>query len=191
MSEGRLVEADSQPALESERLVLEPMLPEHAARTFALLQDERLYAFIPFEPPTDLRALEERYRKLAARRSADGTEEWFNWFAREKPSGEYVAMIQVTIRPDSSAYLAYMTFVAQWRRGYAYEACQAVMRFLIGRGVEEFVAEMDTRNVASFRLVEKLGFRRVAHVPKAALIRGVDSDEYRYSLTVPRAISVS
>src|SRR5262252_8769178 len=114
MSEGRRLEADSQPALASERLVLEPMLPEHAARTFALWQDARLYTFIPFEPPTDLAALEERYRKLAARRSADGTEEWLNWFAREKPSGEYVAMIQVTIRPNSSAYLAYMTFVPQW-----------------------------------------------------------------------------
>src|SRR5215471_16703770 len=136
MSEAQLVEADSQPALESERLVLEPLLPEHAARTFAQWQDERLYAFIPFEPPTDLRALEERYRTLT-RGSPEGTEEWLNWFARERASGEYVAMIQVTVRADSSAYLAYITFAAQWRRGYAYEACQAVIRCLIGRGVEE------------------------------------------------------
>src|SRR5882672_523389 len=185
MSKGLVVDADTQPALESERLVLEPLLPEHASRTFALWQDERLYTFIPFEPPTDLLALEERYRKLAVRRSPEGTEEWLNWFAREKSSGEYVAQIQVTIRPDSSAYLAYFTFASQWRRGYAYEACEAVIRWLIGRGVEELVAELDTRNVASIRLIEKLGFRRVAYVPKAALIRGADSDEYRYSLTVP------
>src|SRR5262252_6078672 len=110
MSEGRRLEADSQPALASERLVLEPMLPEHAARTFALWQDERLYTFIPFELPTDLLALEKRYRTLAGRRSPEGTEEWLNWFAHEKTSGEYVAMIQVTIRPGSSAYLAYITF---------------------------------------------------------------------------------
>jgi RimJ/RimL family protein N-acetyltransferase len=177
--------------LESERLALEPLLPEHAARTFALWQDERLYTFIPFEPPTDLVALEARYRTLAGRRSPEGAEEWLNWFAREKSNGDYVALIQVTIRPDSSAYLAYITFAAQWRRGYGCEACQAVIRWLIGRGVEEIVAEMDTRNVASIRLIEKLGFGRVAYVPKAAMIRGADSDEYRYSLAVPRKSSRS
>jgi RimJ/RimL family protein N-acetyltransferase len=177
--------------LESERLVLEPQLPEHAARTFALWQDERLYTFIPVEPPTDLLALEERFRKLAARRSPDGTEEWLNWLAREKSSGEYVAMIQITIRADSSAYLAYVTFASRWRRGYAYEACQSVICWLAGRGVEEIVAEMDTRNVASVRLIEKLGFRRVAYTPKAAQIRGAYSDEYRYALTAPRQSSGS
>ena len=186
MSRPLLIEADSQPTLESERLILEPLQPEHAAQIFALLRDERLYTFIPLEPPTDLLSLEERYRKLAGRLSPEGDEEWLNWFALEKSSGEYVAMLQVTIRPDSSAYLAYITFASQWRRGYAYEACQAVIRWLIERGVEEIVAEMDTRNIASIRLIEKLGFRRVAHVLKAAVIRGVDSDEYRYSLKLSR-----
>jgi hypothetical protein len=32
----------------------------------------------------------------------------------------------------------------------------------------------------------KAAVRCVAYVPKAALIRGADSDEYHYSLTVPR-----
>ena len=130
-------------------------------------------------------ALEQRYRKQIDRRSPDGAEVWFNWFAKERSSGEYVALIQITIRADSSAYLAYFTFVPHWRRGYAYEACQAVIRWLMGRGVKEFVAEIDTRNLASVRLIEKLGFLRVAYVPKAAMIRGVASDEYRYALTVP------
>ncbi|MGH8428728.1 MAG: GNAT family N-acetyltransferase, partial [Gammaproteobacteria bacterium] len=67
-----------------------------------------------------------------------------------------------------------------------YEACQAVIRWLSERGVEKFAAEIDTRNVGSIRLIEKLGFRRVAYVPRAALIRGADSDEYHYSLAVPR-----
>lgn len=186
MSQEQFVEFDSQPTLESERLVLEVLLPRHAARTFALWQDERLYTFMPFEPPTELLSLEERYGKLAARHSPDGSEEWLNWFAREKSNGEYVAQIQVTIGPDSSAHLAYFTFVPHWRRGYGYEACQAVIRWLSERGVEKFAAEIDTRNVGSIRLIEKLGFRRVAYVPRAALIRGADSDEYHYSLAVPR-----
>jgi RimJ/RimL family protein N-acetyltransferase len=130
--------------------------------------------------------LRERCQKWAARRSPDGTEEWLNWFAREKASGDYVAMIQATVGPDSSAYLAYITFVPHWRRGYAYEGCRAVIHWLFGRGVEEIVAEMDVRNTASVCLIEKLGFRRVAFTPRATQIRGADSDEYRYSLAAPR-----
>jgi ribosomal-protein-alanine N-acetyltransferase len=113
-----------------------------------------------------------------------------NWFAREKTSGEYVAQIQVTIGSDSSAYLAYFTFVPRWRRGYAYEACQTVIGWLIERGVRQFMAAIDTRNVASIRLIEKLGFRRVAYVHKAARIRGADRDDYHYSLTLAHSTSI-
>jgi hypothetical protein len=88
MSQARLGEVDSEAALESERLALEPLLPHHAARTFALWQDDRLYTFTPVESPTELRSLEARYRELATRRSPDGTEAWLNWLARERVSGE-------------------------------------------------------------------------------------------------------
>jgi RimJ/RimL family protein N-acetyltransferase len=184
MSHAPLIKVDPEAALESERLVLEPLLPHHAARTFALWQDERLYTFTPVKPPTELDSLEARYRKLATRRSPDGTEAWLNWFAREKVSGEYVAHIQVTVGPDLSARLGYFTFAPHWRRGYAYEGCQAVIHWLLERGVAELVAEIDTRNVASIRLIEKLGFRRIAYVPNAGLIRGAESDDYRYTLTM-------
>jgi len=168
------------PSLESARLVLEPLMPHHAARTFELWQDHRLYTFIPFEPPKDIASLEHRYRMLAARRSPDGTEEWFNWFARNKEDDTYVALIQVTIRSDLSAYLAYFTFAPYWRLGFAHEACETAIQFLVERGTRTVVAEIDTRNVASIRLIEKLGFQQESFTPAAAIIRGGVSDEYRY-----------
>jgi len=178
-----------QPQLQTERLVLEPLVPEHAARTFDLWQDDRLYELIPIEPPADVRSLEERYRMLAARRSPDGAEEWLNWMARTKSGGAYVGLIQATVRADSSGYLAYFTFARHWRLGFAFEACRAVIDFLTGpRGVEEIVAEIDTRNTASIRLIEKLGFTRAAFTPNAAMIRGAPSDEYRYELRVTRSL---
>jgi len=178
-----------QPQLQTERLLLEPLVPEHAARTFDLWQDERLYEFIPIEPPTDVKSLEDRYRTLATRRSPDGAEEWLNWMARTKADGAYVGLVQATVRSDSSGYLAYFTFAPHWRFGFAFEACRAVVDFLTeARGVGEIVAEIDTRNAASIRLIEKLGFTRAAFTPNAATIRGTASDEYRYELRVTSSL---
>jgi RimJ/RimL family protein N-acetyltransferase len=45
------------------------------------------------------------------------------------------------------------------------------------------IAEMDTRNEASIRLVESLGFRRVDTVFDAASLKGATSHEHVYRLT--------
>lgn len=66
-------ESVTLPVLETSRLRLEPLVPAHADETFGPLGDERLYRFIPGDPPADLAALETRYALLSARRSPDGT----------------------------------------------------------------------------------------------------------------------
>jgi ribosomal-protein-alanine N-acetyltransferase len=43
-------------------------------------------------------------------------------------------------------------------------------------------AEIDTRNAASIRLVEGLGFERVEIVRDADWFKGAASDEFRYAL---------
>ena len=44
-------------------------------------------------------------------------------------------------------------------------------------------AEIDTRNIPSIHLVERLGFTRVAYIPHADEFKGNVSNEYRYRLT--------
>lgn len=48
-----------------------------------------------------------------------------------------------------------------WGRGFAYESAKAVMEhFASDLGIRYFCAYCDTRNTASFRLMEKLGMKR-------------------------------
>ena len=44
-------------------------------------------------------------------------------------------------------------------------------------------AEIDTRNVDSFRLVESLGLKRIAMTQEADFFKGESSDEYTYSIS--------
>ena len=88
------------------------------------------------------------------------------------------------MREDHTALLAYMIFPAFWRQGYAREGCARVLTHLFeDYRVSRVAAEIDTRNSSSIRLVEALGFARVATTPDADFFKGASSDEYRYELS--------
>jgi [ribosomal protein S5]-alanine N-acetyltransferase len=172
-------------ALETERLLLEPLLPEHATLLFESLADECLYRFIPQDAPESVEALEARYRKLSSRRSPDGSEVWLNFAMRLRERATYLGTLEVTVFADRSAYLAYTVFVPFWRRGYAREGCARVLRHLVeDHGVRIVTAEMDTRNAASAALAESLGFERVGTTLGADHFKDSVSDEHRYELRV-------
>jgi RimJ/RimL family protein N-acetyltransferase len=172
---------NTEALLETPRLMLEPLLPSHAAQLSPYLQDAALYSFIPQEPPASLEAVEARYRRLAARRSPAGTEVWLNWAARLRDADDYVGTFQATVLADTTALLAYMIFTPFQRRGYAREGGAAVLACLARDwGVTTVAAEIDTRNAASIALVEALGFTRVALLVNADFFKGSRSDEYRY-----------
>lgn len=176
--------------LETGRLVLEPLLPEHAPLLFEGLADERLHRFIPTDAPESAEALETRYRKLSSRRSPDDAEVWLNFAMRLReegtlPKASYVGMLEATVFPNRSAYIAYTVFVPFWRQGYAREGCVRMLRHLFeDYRVLVVVAGMDTRNAASVSLAEALGFERVGTTLGADHFKGSVSDEHRYELRV-------
>jgi len=171
---------------ETERLRLEPLRATHAPEMFAFLSDSRLYEFIPRDPPSDLASLVERFQRLETRRSPKGDEIWLNWVVRSKANNQCLGRVEVTLRQDASAYLAYEIEVASWGHGFATEACGRVIEALFGEfGVTRIVAEVDTRNIASIRLLERLGFQRGALRKNADFFKGSSSDEFTYALTRP------
>ena len=173
--------------LETRRLLLEPLTVAHAAELYGRLLDRQLYDFVPQDPPANRRALEDRYRRLSARRSPDGGEAWLNWAVRERATGGYVGTLEATVYGDrTAAAIAYAVFAPYRRRGFAAEGCERVLAHLFGDyGVSAVVAEIDTRNAASMALVESLGFWRVSLRRNADHFKGASSDEYGYERRGP------
>ncbi|HEX5546914.1 MAG TPA: GNAT family N-acetyltransferase [Ktedonobacterales bacterium] len=175
---------DPEHPLETSRLLLEPLVLGHATALFEALQAPELYTYIPQEAPSSLEALTTRYAALANRRSLDGQEDWLNWALRQRATSVYVGTVQATVRADHTALLAYMIFPAFWRQGFAREGCARVLAHLFeDYHVSRVAAEIDTRNTASIRLVEAIGFTRVATTPGADFFKDAVSDEYRYELS--------
>jgi ribosomal-protein-alanine N-acetyltransferase len=160
---------------------LEPIGERHAAILFEGLSDAACYQYIPHDPPACLEALVEQYRKLESRRSSDGHQAWLNWALCGR-DGVAHGYVQSTIDLQSrQAWIAYFVFTRSQSHGYAREAFQTLLpRLREVYGVIQFRAEIDTRNRASIRLIESLGFKRERLVRAADEFKGAVSDEYHY-----------
>lgn len=173
--------------IETANLRLQPLRKDHAALLFAALCDAQLYALMPAEQPQSLVALEKRYAFLELGKSPDGKEHWLNWTIFDRRTGTPLGTFQATVRDDAASDIAYIVFSAHWRRGIAREAGTGVIAHVFNRYPTPLLAaNMDTRNAASIRLVEALGFKRTAFLPNADTFKGMASDEYRYELTRER-----
>ncbi|NRF66910.1 GNAT family N-acetyltransferase [Aquincola sp. S2] len=179
---------DPEAVLSTPRLRMEPLRGAHAAELFPLLADPRLYHFIPQDPPATVAALEQRYARLERRSSDDGTQVWLNWALRaiQLPGEPLVGTVQATVLADRRAFIAYEIGVPFQQRGFAAEACARLLALLFDDyRVQRVQAEIDSLNLSSIRLMQRLGFIEAGLQREADHFKGRSSDEVRYVLDAP------
>jgi [ribosomal protein S5]-alanine N-acetyltransferase len=86
--------------------------------------------------------------------------------------------------PDlAEGMLWYTIHPACWGRGYATEAAQGLVDFGFGElWLHRIWADCDPANVASVRVLEKLGMRREGHLIENAWIKGAWVDSLIYAI---------
>jgi [ribosomal protein S5]-alanine N-acetyltransferase len=108
--------------------------------------------------------------RLAVERVSDGA--FLGWCSLSRWNPEY-----------RSAALGYCYGVAAWGHGYATEAARAVLAWAFRTlDLNRVQAETDTRNVASARVLEKLGFLREGTLREDCVVDGDVSDSWVYGL---------
>lgn len=86
-------------------------------------------------------------------------------------------------REHRSASLAYCFDAPAWGHGYATEAARELLRWAFDTlDLNRVQAEADTRNVASARVLEKLGFVREGTLREDCVVNGEVSDSWVYGL---------
>jgi len=84
---------------------------------------------------------------------------------------------------QQQALMGYSLAHTYWHQGYGFEAVQTLLDYLFQeRGLHRVIAECDVENVASWKLLEKLGFRREAHLIENVYFKGKYGSEYHYAL---------
>ena len=153
--------------MQTARLTIEDLRPEHAPLVFEDLLDERIYTFMLQTPPASVEALEARCRRLVAGLPPERAEVWLNWVLFKTDDRTPIGWIQASVYPDDRrSEVAWIVFPHAWRQGYATEGVRWMLAHLHdAHEVTEAIAEIDTRNAPSIALVERLGFALKGTVP--------------------------
>lgn len=146
--------------LATERLVLRPPRPDDAAALFAIHADPEVMRYWATPPWTDPRMAEERIAG-DLERIAEGTALRLHL----EPAGGGPILGAVTlfafVEPSARAETGYILAREAWGRGYAQEAMGALLDYgFTALGLRRIEADIDPRNSASARLLERLGFTR-------------------------------
>lgn len=111
--------------------------------------------------------------------------EWFQAALELKSTHEMTGDVGFVIRKDDGrqAFIGYSLVRAHWGNGYAYEAVLRLLAYLFDElALHRVVAECDVANVPSWKLLERLGFRREAHLVENIFFKGAYGSEYHYAM---------
>ncbi|ASO21406.1 RimJ/RimL family protein N-acetyltransferase [Actinoalloteichus hoggarensis] len=142
------------------RLMLEPLLLEHAEPMAQALADPRLHTFIGGSPasPEQLRL---RYRTLLAGSPDDGVS-WCNWALRTRCDDRIVGTVGATVfisRPGRPTEMSWVLGMPWQGRGLAKEAALALAEWLARQGVQVLEACIHPDHHASGRVAASAGMR--------------------------------
>lgn len=172
----------STPTLHAARLRLRPFGDTDEDALFALHSNAHVLRFWDAPPWTE-RVRAERFivacrqmaedgtgARLAVERASDGA--FIGWCSQNRWNPDY-----------RSASLGYCFDDAVWGQGYATEAAGALLLWAFDTlDLNRVQAETDTRNVASARVLEKLGFVREGTLREDCVVNGDVSDSWVYGL---------
>lgn len=167
--------------LKTERLLLRPLGTEDLEAFYEYASDAENTSYMIYFPHRDRGQTREFLEAVDA--------EW----EKESPSFyEFSILLDGVQIGTASVYpeggegcgeLAWMLHKAYWHHGYATEAAAAVRNFAFASlGLKRLCAHCDSRNLASARVMERLGMVRECEQERVYSDERGAAREYRYSI---------
>ena len=171
--------------LQSERLLLREFEHSDWPALHAYTSDPEVVKYMPFGVNTEAEARAHIAECLAT--AAEEPRQIYELAVVLRVENRLIgtATLALHFRERRNASFSYLFHRDYWGRGYATEA----MRRLIDYGFTELQLHRvedscDTRNLASARVMEKLGMRREGHLRESIWKDGRWCDEYLYALLI-------
>jgi len=147
--------SDFLTALNTPRLTIRHFRPEDADDLYNYLSNPQVYRFEPGEPID---------RAQAVQRAADMAGSPDFWALELQAAGKVIGQLyfqQIEPHAHLTCELGFILSPAYQRQGYGSEAAGAlVRRALTAGGMHRVVAHCNPENIASWKLLEKIGFHR-------------------------------
>ena len=148
------------------RLVVRAFQPEDAGHLYEYLSNAEIYQFEPGDPVD---------RQQAVKRAEEMSSSWNFWAVELQAEGKVIG--QIYFEHVEPLYLmtwelGYILSPHYQRQGYASEAAAALVGVgFAAAGIHRVVAHCSSENMASWKLLEKIGFRREGLLKKNVFFR--------------------
>lgn len=169
--------------IHTKRLTLKPLGIQYLKTVHEYASDPENTKYMMFLPNETIEETIEFLQK------AD--EEW----NRSKPSfyefailyeDRQVGAVSISLEDDSSGELGWIINKKYWKLGIGHEAASALVDYAVREfHIKHFIAHCDAENMASYKIMEKLGMSRTG-VSEGRKNRASDEDrrEYQYEMYV-------
>jgi RimJ/RimL family protein N-acetyltransferase len=169
--------------LETERLTLRPYQQGDFDALYALQSNEEVVRWLYNEPRTSDEVRENLQRKITGSElRAEG--DWLSVAVVVRESGVTVGDIALhwVSERDRTAEVGFTFLPAHHGHGYATEAARAIVGWAFDAGFRRVIGRAEPRNVASARVLEKLGMRLEAHLVENEWVKGEWQSEVDYAI---------
>jgi len=171
-----------QVKLRTPRLVLRPQQSGDAQGLFAIYSDPVATRYLSRLRWSTIEQAHEALAKDAQARAAGQILRLAVEVAGQ--SGPIGQVLLFNFEPASRrAEMGYILAPSQWGRGYMHEALHALVDFAFSKlELNRLEAEIDPRNTASARSLDRLGFAKEGHLYERWIVNGEVSDTGLYGL---------
>jgi RimJ/RimL family protein N-acetyltransferase len=171
--------------LETERLVLRPFEEGDLDALHKVHSDEEVARYLYNEPTRSLEETRELLgRKMAGvQLTAEG--QWISAAVIARESRQFVGDVALhwVSEQHKTGELGFIFDPEHQGRGYATEAARAFLALAFeGLNLHRVIGRAEARNVASARVLEKLGMRREAHLVENEWVKGEWQSELVYAI---------
>ena len=168
--------------LQTPRLTLRPMAPADLDAIFAMRSDPVVQRYGSHPPWTDRQTAVD-YIQRNVEEMAAGTHSQFAIERREDGVVVGTCTLYALDTQCRRADLGYVLLPVHWGHGYATEANTALLDWGFEHlDLNRVEGDIDPRNTASARALERLGFVREGHVRERWIVGGEVSDSWIYGL---------
>ncbi len=169
-------------SLQTTRLDLRPLAPGDTDALFALRADADVQRYGSHLPWTDRQAAID-YIDRDGREMAAGAHVQLAIVRRADATVIGTCALHAMDPGCRRAEVGYALRVADWGRGFATEAVTALLDWgFAALALNRVEADIDPRNAASARTLERLGFTREGHLRERWIVGGEVSDSWLYGL---------
>jgi RimJ/RimL family protein N-acetyltransferase len=177
-----MINSETLPTITADRIALRWLTEEDVRDLFAIFSDADVMRYWSSPP---LEKIDEARDLLAHIQDCFGRRVLFQWGVARRADNRVIGTCTL-FHPDPDnrrAELGYALGREHWGKGYMQEALRALLDYSFNElNLHRLEADVDPRNAASIRTLEKLGFRQEGYLRERWLVGGGTQDSLFYGL---------